>query len=346
MSTDTTMGHTGWEDPLPEHDGAHTEQAGAAAAVAHDWDTSTDWDAPAAEATQPTSGPEAGVKANAVNTANTDAEKAKSKRKANLLIAGIAVALVGVVGTGLAVKNSRSKGGAEDYPTEPMIKSSSAAQATQKQPSAAPIAAQPAAPQPDVQPSADLMSPKSDLSPSPAGSIAQAPTAVPVATQSDTVAPMPTDSTALRDLKAKSSAQEAANVELKGQLAALAERVAALESKGQAAAGADRHAEVSRSQNVVHVGRAKQKLAYDMDVVRGKPGAAGAVGAEPERTSNWSAYHTVATYPATGKAEKAWVTNGKGLVVVTVGSEIDGVKVSRLVGTTVFLADGGKINVK
>ncbi|WP_432263545.1 hypothetical protein [Cupriavidus sp. TMH.W2] len=345
MSTDITMEQTGWEDPLPEHDTTRTVPAGAAAAPAHDaWGAAgTDWDAPAADASQAAAGAAVGAQASPVSPVSADAENGKRKRNANLLIAGIAVVFVGIVGTGVAVKMSRSKAAAEDFVAEPMVNSSPAGQSAHKAPSATTVATQQVAPQPDIQPSAEPVTAKSDLSPSPAGSIVPAPATA----QSEPVAAAVTDAASLRELKAKDSALEATNTELKGQLAALTERVAALESKGQASSSGERQSEQTpRKVNAAHDAKAKQKLAYDADVVRGKPGANSSAKADPERASSWGSYHTVATYPATGKAEKAWVTNGKGLVVVTVGSEIDGVKVSRLAGTTVYLADGGKINVK
>ncbi|WP_454740385.1 hypothetical protein [Cupriavidus necator] len=239
---------------------------------------------------------------------------------------------------------SRSHQAADEYVPEPVVKAQPASQSPRQPAPAAPIIAQQAAPQPDIQPAADTMAvAKSDLSPAPASAIAPGPTP---AAQQAVVASPSTDASGLSDLKARDSALEAANAELKGKIAALTERVAALESRGQAAPTSTDQS--TRKQTAAHAAKAKQqtKLAYEADVVRGKPGGTGAAKAEAEHPSSWSGYRTVATYPATGKAEKAWVTNGKGLVVVTVGSEIDGVKVSRLAGTTVYLADGGKISVK
>lgn len=350
MSTDTTMQHTGWEDPLPATDTTRIEPAGNAAAPGHDtWGgAATDWDASPSASESVAGGLAADLQASSVSTATADAEKAKAKRKANLLIAAIAVAVVSLVGTGVGIKMNRSKPAADDYVAEPMVKAPIAGEAAHRSPAPAPVVTQQAAPQPDLQPSADPLTAKSDLSPSPAGSITPNPAPAPAATQPAPIAAVTADASSVRDLKEKDSALEAANTELKGQLAALTERVTALESKGQSSPRDDRQSEQSpRKTNAVHDVKAKQKqLAYDSDVVRGKPGTTGVARAEPERASNWSSYHTVATYPATGKAEKAWVTNGKGLIVVSVGSELEGVKVSRLAGTTVYLADGGKINVK
>jgi len=347
-----TMEQTDWADPLPEHGTAPRAEPGATAAASHDAWGGSEWET-TSEAPQAAAGA-AEVQA-PVSAASSDADKAKRKRKANLVIGGIAVALVGVIGTGVAFKMNHAKQrAADEFVAEPMVKAPPI-ESAHKAPAASIAPQQQQTPQPDIQPAADPMTAKSDLSPSPAGAItpalAPAPMApAPVAAKPEVaVAAAATDASSLRDLKAKDSALEVAKTELKGQLAALTERVAALESKGQTSSTSERETEqVSRRVNAAHHVKPKQKqLAYDADVVRGKPGAAGAVAkAEPERASNWSSYHTVATYPATGKAEKAWVTNGKGLVVVTVGTEIDGVKVSRLAGTTVYLADGGKINVK
>ncbi|WP_155301001.1 hypothetical protein [Cupriavidus necator] len=357
MSSGMTIESTGWDDPLPSHDPAtHREPAAAAAAASqataatpsHDpWASDPNWEseAVAANAQSPADNAGGAAAAAPASPGGSEAEKAKKKRTANVLIAGVAVALVGVVGSGLAIKMSRSNQAAEEYVPEPVVKAQPASQSPRQPAPAAPIIAQQAAPQPDIQPAADTMVvAKSDLSPAPASAIAPGP--APAAAQPAVVASPSTDASGLSDLKARDSALEAANAELKGKITALTERVAALESRGQAAPTSTDQS--TRKQTAAHAYKAKQqtKLAYEADVVRGKPGGTGAAKAEAEHPSSWSGYRTVATYPATGKAEKAWVTNGKGLVVVTVGSEIDGVKVSRLAGTTVYLADGGKISVK
>ncbi|QYY33620.1 hypothetical protein K2O51_31845 (plasmid) [Cupriavidus pinatubonensis] len=352
MSAEATMQHnvTDWDDPLP-HETAAAPQAAAAAAAAptDDWSTHSSWEGDASADTPQAAGVAAAPGPAAVSPDGADADKAKKKRNANLMIASVAIALVGVVGTGLAVKMNRSKQTADEYVAEPMLKVQPAKQSQRQAAPAAPIAVEQATPQPDVQPATDTLTAKSDLSPAPAGTIAPAP-ANPVAAQPVPAEALAADPASLSALKAKDSSLEAANVELKGQLAALADRVAALESKGQTAAPqSDRQSEQGpRKQNAAHMSKAKQqgKLAYDADVVRGKPGTSATAKADAEHAASWSGYHTVATYPATGKAEKAWVTNGKGLVVLTVGSELEGVKVSRLAGTTVYLADGGKISVK
>lgn len=80
------------------------------------------------------------------------------------------------------------------------------------------------------------------------------------------------------------------------------------------------------------------------------PQASGSAGqpaekpAAPSSVGSLAGYSVVATYPSTTSKgvspQKAWVTNGERLIQVTVGSTIEGAKVSRIEGTNVHTNRG------